>query len=270
MGSAAPCNTGRVEFDTWLRSYRTDNAPWGRRMSDTESLPGRQTISEAMQSLIEGVTNKRARFVLDAIVKNGMVSTEEIGKAGYDHPPRAARDVRELGFPLNTIKVKHSNGRSIAAYTLDLEKLQSPDMTGRRAVAKKERRQIIESAGSLCQICSSTLNLQVDHRIPYQVAGESKGTDKEVFQVLCGSCNRKKSWACEHCANILGVKAVAVCQSCYWSGSSSYTHVAMVEERRTDLVWVGRPETDVADRLRREAKKVGKRPTEYIKDILKR
>jgi hypothetical protein len=36
------------------------------------------------------------------------------------------------------------------------------------------------------------------------------------------------------------------------------------------LIWVGKPETDVADRLSREAKMVGKRPTEYIKDILKR
>jgi hypothetical protein len=206
---------------------------------------------------------------LDAIVKNGMVSTEETSKAGYEHPPRAARDVRELGFPLKTLKVKHSNGRSIAAYTLDLEKLQDPGMAGRQALAKKARQRVIDDAGGACQVCSSTLNLQVDHRIPYQVGGEATVLGGEVFQVLCGSCNRRKSWACEHCPNVLESKDVAVCRSRYWFGSDSYTHVATVEERRTDLVWVGKPETDVADRLSREAKVIGKLPGEYIKDILK-
>lgn len=240
-------------------------------MSDVESLPGRrQVISAATRALIEGVTNKRARFVLDSIVKNGLVSTEEISNAGYDHPPRAAQDVKDLGFPLKRLKFKHSNGRSIAAYTLDLEMLQNPGMAGRKAISKKEHQQIIERLGGKCRICSSTLNLQVDHRIPYQIAGESKGTDEEMFQILCGSCNRKKSWACEHCPNFLKTKDAQTCRSCYWSGSDSYTHVATVEERRTDLIWVGKPETDVADRLSREAKTIGKRPTEYIKDILKR
>ncbi len=65
---------------------------------------------------IAAVRNKRARFVLDAIAKKGMVTTEEINQAGYEHPPRAVRDARELGFPIRTIKVKHSNGRTIAAY----------------------------------------------------------------------------------------------------------------------------------------------------------
>jgi hypothetical protein len=242
-----------------------------QEMRQTHASPeSKLSISAATIALIGVVNNKRARFVLDAIVKNGMVSTEEISKAGYEHPPRAARDVRELGFPLKTLKVKHSNGRTIAAYTLDMEKLQNPSMGGRTAISKKEHQLIIERLGGRCRICSSTLNLQVDHRIPYQVAGESKGKDEDIFQVLCGSCNRKKSWACEHCANALGSKAVAVCQSCYWSGSDSYTHVATIEERRTDLIWVGKPETDVADKLSREAKKIGKRPTEYIKDILKR
>lgn len=36
--------------------------------------------------------------------------------AGYEHAPRAARDVRELGIPLETYKIKDSTGKSIAAY----------------------------------------------------------------------------------------------------------------------------------------------------------
>ena len=73
-------------------------------------------ISAELAAHIAAVTNKRARFVLDAIAKKGMVTTEEINRAGYEHPPRAVRDARELGFPIRTIKVKHSNGRTIAAY----------------------------------------------------------------------------------------------------------------------------------------------------------
>jgi hypothetical protein len=237
-------------------------------MSDANDTRQGLKISASTKTLIEGVTNKRARFVLDAIVHNGMISTEEISRAGYDHPPRAAQDVRDLGFPLVRLKVKHSNGRSIAAYTLDLERLQNPELSGRRALSKKERQKVIDAAGGRCQISSSTVNLQVDHRIPYQIAGESGGEGE--FQVLCGSCNRKKSWACEHCPNFLELKDPEICRSCYWFGSASYTHVATVEERRTDLVWIGKPETDVADRLSREAKTAGKRPTEYIKDLLKR
>jgi hypothetical protein len=238
-------------------------------MSDVEEDQPGLKISAATRALIEGVTNKRARFVLDSILQQGMVTTEDIRNAGYTHEPRAARDVRELGFPLKTLKVKHSNGRSIAAYTLDLEKLQNPAMGGRRALSKKEREEIIRIAGGRCQICTSTLNLQVDHRIPYQVGGESKPHDGEAFQVLCGSCNRKKSWACEHCPNALELKDAAVCRSCYWFGLDSYTHVATIEERRTDLIWIGKLETDVVDRLNREANIAGKRPSDYIKDILK-
>jgi hypothetical protein len=93
-------------------------------VSKTRSTEPKLEVSAGTRALIEKVTNKRARFVLDSILQNGMVTTEEIRKAGYTHEPRAARDVRELGFPLKTLKVKHSNGRSIAAYGLDLEKLQ--------------------------------------------------------------------------------------------------------------------------------------------------
>ena len=232
-------------------------------MANSKRSRSKPDLPDELRSRISKVTEKRARFVLDSIVRNGSVSTEEISNAGYDHPPRAAQDVRDLGFPLKTVKVKHTNGRSIAAYTLDLDKLQNAGMRGRRFLPKKERQAVIQAAGGKCAFCGSTVNLQIDHRIPYMVGGEST-----EFQVLCGSCNRKKSWACEHCPNFLELKEPANCRSCYWSGSNDYTHVAMVEERRTDLVWIGKPETDVADRLSREAKNHGKQTAEYIKERL--
>ena len=45
--------------------------------------------------------------------------------------------------------------------------------------------------------------LQIDHRIPYEVAGEEIGDERnpEKFMLLSGSAQRQKSWSCEHCQN---------------------------------------------------------------------
>src|ERR1035438_3213237 len=167
-------------------------------------MPKAPVVPKELLDRIAAVTNKRARFVLDSIVKAGRVTTEQINQAGYDHPPRAAQDVRDLGFRLKTIKVKHTNGRSIAAYVFDEGELD-PSKAGRRALPKKERDAIIHAAGGKCQICGAVHNLQADHRIPYEVAGEALAGELDPYQVLCGSCNRKKSWDCEHCRNRLEI-----------------------------------------------------------------
>jgi hypothetical protein len=216
---------------------------------------------------IATVTNKRARFVLDRIVKNGIVTTEEINAAGYEHPPRAARDVRELGFSLKTIKVKHSNGRSIAAYKFDEAEMQS-GKAGRRGLSKKGRDAIIEAATGKCQICGSKTNLQVDHRIPYEVRGEPDEGETDAYQVLCGSCNRKKSWDCEHCQNWLDLKNPALCRSCYWAEPTEYTHVAMKQERRADVIWT-RNEVEDYERLRQKAQRNQKSVSAEIKRMLR-
>jgi hypothetical protein len=88
-------------------------------------MPDIPALPKELLKRIEAVTNKRARFVLDAIVKKGAVTTEEINRAGYDHPPRAAQDVKDLGFRIKRITVKHSNGRSIAAYAFDEGELEA-------------------------------------------------------------------------------------------------------------------------------------------------
>ena len=56
--------------------------------------------------------NKKDWKELDNIKKTGIL----IKLYGYQHPPRAARDVRELGIPLVTFRIKSSDGRSIGAY----------------------------------------------------------------------------------------------------------------------------------------------------------
>jgi hypothetical protein len=192
--------------------------------------------SEELLARIALVTNKRARFVLDSIVAHGQVTTEDINRAGYDHPPRAAQDVRDLGFAIKTVKVKHSNGRQIAAYVLGDAEFNAAKH-GRRLLPKKRRDMLILAANKKCQICNATLNLQVDHRIPFEIAGETEGNADNVFQILCGPCNRQKSWACEHCPNRIEKKSVAECRSCYWASPGSYQHIAMQPERRVQLIW---------------------------------
>lgn len=213
------------------------------------------------------VTNKRARFVLDSIVKNGIITTEQINQAGYDHPPRAAQDARDLGFRLKTTKVKHTNGRTIAAYTFDEGEFDR-SKAGRRLLPKKERDAIIHSAGNKCHICGAIHNLQVDHRIPYEVAGETCSDQEHPFQVLCGSCNRKKSWDCEHCRNRLEINDPDICCSCYWAEPTLYGHVAMLQQRRTDVVWIG-DEVKAFERIQRKAERHHRSVSEEIKSSLK-
>ena len=226
------------------------------------------TISRGLRDRIEAVVNKRARFVLDSIAMNGLVTTEEINRAGYEHPPRAVRDARELGFSIQTIKVKHSNGRSIAAYRFSEDETIDGKKLGRLALPKKQRDGIITNAGNHCQICRDTINLQVDHRIPYEVAGESEVRQENPYLVLCGSCNRKKSWSCEHWRNWLQYKDVEVCRACYWAEPNKYEHIAMEPQRRADLIWIGEEVLDY-ERIRKQSEEAGKTVPEQIKEIIR-
>lgn len=73
-------------------------------------------LSNDFLEKLNSVTNKRARFVIDTILNKGYCSTQDLKDAGYEHPPRAARDVREFGIPLETFNIKDRNGKHIAAY----------------------------------------------------------------------------------------------------------------------------------------------------------
>jgi len=53
--------------------------------------------------LLKSVKAKRAKTVIDHILKHGQITTEELKDIyGYNHPPRAIRDVREQGIPVKT------------------------------------------------------------------------------------------------------------------------------------------------------------------------
>jgi hypothetical protein len=224
-----------------------------------------EKLPEKLLVHIAQVTNKRARIVLDTIVEKGSITTEDLEKLGYKHAPRATRDARELGFAIITKMIKTASGKRMAEYSLALD--VEVGKTGRLQLPKKERNALIHAAGGKCQICGAAHDLQVDHRVPYQIAGESLKSTANPFMVLDGTCNRRKSWICEHCPNFLVYKKVETCLTCYWANPELHTHVAMEELRRVDLVFSGE-ETKAFDRLRKKIQRAGQSVPEGIKQLL--
>ena len=224
---------------------------------------------------LKAVTAKRAKTVIDHILKHGHITTEELKNLyGYNHPPRAARDVREQGIPLETFRVSGSQGRSIAAYRFaDPSTIRQSTLSGRKVFSKQFKESLLEHGGSICGICLTIYEaryLQVDHRVPYEVGGEGdQGLSPNDFQLICGSCNRAKSWSCEHCKNWTADKQAGVCRTCYWASPESYKHIALRAIRRLDVTWTGK-ETAEYDRLTQLAKKEGCPLPEFVKAVLRK
>ena len=128
--------------------------------------------------LLNSVSAKRPRTVIQHILEHGFITSQELKDVyGYNHPPRAARDVREHGIPLVTYRTEGTDGRSIAAY-----KFGNPDEAinilskseGRTVLSKALKQALIEKYGSKCFVYFEPMNeseLQVDHRIPYEIGG---------------------------------------------------------------------------------------------------
>lgn len=223
-------------------------------------------------ALCKSVTAKRPRTVIEHILKYGHISTEELkNKYGYNHPPRAARDVKEHGLPLERFTVVGSDGRKIAAYRFaDPSTVRFRRLTGRTGLSKKIKDALIDKYGCKCFIYLEEMEsqeLQIDHRIPFEVGGDPGDVTPENFMLLCGSANRAKSWACEHCENWKNLKDKTICRSCYWAYPEEYTHVAMQAIRRLDLIWQG-SEAENYDRLKDDAKASGLSISEYVKAII--
>lgn len=194
---------------------------------------------------LSAVEAKRPRVVIDHILENGHITTEELRDVyGYDHPPRAARDVREHGIPLETFRVTGKQGRRIGAYRFgDPSKIRQGRLGGRRSWPKNLKKDLAETEGRRCAMCLTEYELrelQIDHRVPYEVGGEPEGSsDLSDFMLLCGSCNRAKSWSCEHCQNWTDEKDKDICRTCYWAAPQRYAHVALRLIRRLDITWTG-------------------------------
>lgn len=237
----------------------------------------RQDIDPRILALCDKVTAKRPRTVIDHIIEHGSVTTEEIQTIyGYDHPPRAIRDVREHGIPLKRFRVSSKRTeRPIAAYRFDdPSKIVRGRIGGRKAFSKKFRDALIERYGSRDVITGErceTRYLQIDHRVPYEVAGESSHDENrpEDYMLLDASSQRAKSWSCEQCPNLTGVRDEAVCRTCFWAFPENYTHIAGEQVRRVDIEWRG-SEVEAFERIRDRAEKEDSTIAAYIKRLLAR
>jgi len=221
---------------------------------------------------VQLITNKRAKVVIDHILAHGFITTEDLEKTyGYNHPPRAARDVRESGIPLETFKIKSQDGKTIAAYKFgDLLSLQTNRVAGRILFSKEFKHSLFVAGGGHCQVCNGVFEeryLQVDHRVPYEVAGDTADRALEHYMLLCGSCNRAKSWSCEHCYNWKDEKQPQICMQCYWGDPKNYNHIAMEEVRRLDIQWSG-DEIRYYDELKIIAVKNGLELPLFIKKMI--
>ena len=235
-----------------------------------------EAVDPRILALCEKVTAKRPRVVIDHILEHGRVTTEELQtRYGYDHPPRAARDVRENGVPLETYRVtSEKTGKRIAAYRFaDPRKIRMGRIGGRKAFPKKFRDALHERYGSRDAFTGEKMErryLQIDHRIPYEVAGDSSLDESglDEFMLLDASSQRAKSWSCEHCHNWREIHDEEECRTCFWAFPEGHAHVAGLQVRRLDVEWRG-DEVEDFDRLRAQAEREGIHIAVLVKNQLK-
>jgi len=236
----------------------------------------KKSLPKSFVDKCKDIKAKRPKTVIDHILKHGFITTEELKEVyGYNHPPRAARDVREQGVPLETFRVEGSDGRRIGAYRFgDLKKARFSKLSGRTAFSRELKKKLIEMRGAQCAIYLEEFperDLQIDHRIPFEVAGDNptQMENPNDYMLLSGSANRAKSWSCEHCVNWIELKTQDICKKCYWAYPESYEHVAMRNIRRADIMWSGR-EVNVYDRLKQRTFELQKNLPSYIKDLIEK
>jgi len=204
----------------------------------------KRELPKAFLARLKAVTAKRPKMVIQHILKHGFVTTEDLKNLGYEHAPRAARDVRELGIPLETFRVKDSTGRNIAAYRFGNPDEMSDNVSktaGRTVLSSALKKALVEKYGAKCFIYLQAMDeriLQVDHRVPYEIGGENDAGDLDCYMLLSPSANRAKSWTCEHCPN-WERKDASFCVRCFWAHPEHYTHVAGKEQRQIVITFTG-------------------------------
>jgi len=203
------------------------------------------------------VTTKRGKLLVNHILEHGAVSSEELEeKYGLMDAASAARDVKDAGVPLISTRGKRKNGRQMAIYQFgDPSEIRMDRFHGRRSFSKGFKKSMIERCSENCALCSMKYEpryLQIDHRIPYQIVGETIGSERDIadYMLLCRSCQRSKSWACEQCNNWREGRLSRICQTCYWARPEDYSHMALKDHRRLEIVWIGADEVMCHTRLK--------------------
>jgi len=231
--------------------------------------------SQEFLELLKSVTAKRPKTVIDHILQYGFITTEDLkNKYGYNHPPRAVRDVKEYGIPIEMYRVEGSDGRKIAAYRFgEFNPEMMYRISGRTALSKKIKEELISIHGTKCFIYNELMDendLQIDHRVPFEVGGDFVGEQEpEYYMLLSPSANRLKSWACEKCNNWNNEKDKKICLTCYWAYPEKYSHIAMTPIRRLDIIWQGE-EISVYEALKEQAQNEIREIQNIVKKLLEK
>lgn len=213
-----------------------------------------KSMSDAFFEKCLSVKSKRPKTVIDHLLTYGSITTEELSELyGYDHPPRAIRDVRENGIPLETYRVKSpKTGRMIAAYKFgDPSQIIAGRIGGRKAFSKEFKQQLVDYYDSRSTLSNERLEpryLQIDHRIPYEISGNDSAEKIEEYMLLDASEQRTKSWSCENCKNFKEIKNMNICKECFWAYPENYNHIAMHPQRRLDIVF-NNDDIDIYDKM---------------------
>lgn len=231
-------------------------------------------LAEYVKDVLE-VCSLRAAFVINHIIAHGSINSEQLRDEGYVHGARAVGDVRDNGVPLITGKVKNSNNVTIGKYTFgSAEDIKKNKFGGRVNFPPSLKGVLIDRDGLVCSISNQRLpatELQIDHRIPYYIAGDISGSrNPDDFMLLSKSMQRSKSWDCEHCENLKTHFDIEICRTCYWAYPENYTHLAMRTQKSLNIVWQGDYEVMIFNKLEKESKENDISTQEMIKFIIKR
>lgn len=245
-------------------------------LADIPRTPA-SSLSREMLALCESVQAKRARTVINHILHHGLITADDLSDIyGYDHPPRAIRDVRDNGIPLITYNVINPRtGRRMGAYVFgDTSQIRAGRVGGRKAFSKLFKAKLIALNGSRDAITGVYLEeryLQIDHRIPYAICGDdtAQPLDPRDFMLLDASSNRAKSWSCENCINFRQGRDPSICAACFWATPENYSHIAGIHSRRLDLVW-NSDEVEEFERLKARAESKGVELSAYVKSRLRK
>jgi hypothetical protein len=236
-----------------------------------DSLQPSPELNEYVQLVLQ-VASSRARFVINKILQQGFITSQEIQDQGFMHGARAIGDVRDNGVPIITLKIKSDDGRTIARYELGpASDIKRNKLGGRIAFPASLKKHLLIRDGSICAISEQELpenQLQVDHRIPFYISGDIENSrNPDEFMLLSRYMQRSKSWACENCENLKQTFEINICRRCYWAYPKQYEHIAMREERRVDIVFVN-GEVGIIDRVRVMAEAQHKSIQALIKELL--
>ena len=231
-------------------------------------------IREKAQRHMDAEPNSRSSKALRVMLEKGSVTTADLNALGYDHPPRAIGDVRDAGIPVVREMIRSASGKRMARYRLgNAEDIREDRRGGRSTLPKAFKAELLARYGSADCITGVGLDprlLQIDHRVPYRVAGDMglAGRDTSAYMLLDASSQRAKSWSCEQCRNFRELHDAKICGDCFWAYPEEYKHIAMRQIRRTDIVWSG-DDVPVHDRLKVEADRIGISLAELLRRMVR-